>query len=55
MNHAGITTFFLILLAVFVGVIAGVVALTFKAIMSYPAVTAAVIAAIAVYYFRKAK
>lgn len=55
MNHVGITTFFCILLAVFIGVIAGVVALTFKVIVHYPAVSAAVIALIAVYYYRKAK
>lgn len=55
MKHVGITTFFLILLAVFIGAAAGVVTLSFKAIVSYPAITAAVVAAIAVYFYRKGK
>lgn len=55
MNHVGITTFFCILLAVFVGVIAGVVTLTFKAIVNFPVISAAMIALAIVYLYRKAK
>lgn len=55
MNHVGITTFFCVLLAVFIGVIAGVAALTFKIVVSYPAVSAALIALAVVYIYRKGK